>query len=218
MGCHIQVKNLALTYSWSSFKKNIFKDLNLCIETGSFVTITGSNGIGKSSLVKLILGLAKPDAGEIILNNETVRAGYPDAVRAKKAAFLSQHIEDWFFSESVSDELMYGRDDTLNSTIMDMLEQHDLMYILNRSIEVLSGGERQGLALVQFMLNQAPLLILDEPSSFLDHPRASSLQDYLKQAYSEGKTIIHVTQYPSEVAWGSHHINLDDDDMRVKAL
>jgi len=74
MACHIKLDNLALTYRWKAFQKNIFQDLNLCIPHGAFVTIKGGNGSGKSSLIRLILGLAAPDAGEITINGDLVRA------------------------------------------------------------------------------------------------------------------------------------------------
>ncbi len=65
------------------------------------------------------------------------------------------------------------------------------------------------MALAQFMVQQAPLLILDEPSSYLDQGRATLLKNYLLKAQSKGKTILHVTQYPAEISWGTHVIDLD---------
>jgi ABC-type multidrug transport system ATPase subunit len=217
MGCHIQVRDLALSYRWKTFVKPIFTNLELCIEQGSFVTITGSNGTGKSSLIKLILGLQRPDAGELLLEGVPVRAGFPEAVRKHRVAYLAQQIEELFFANTVCEELSY-------SAAIDQDKQNELLaelglsQLLDRTIESLSGGERQGLALAQFMLQEAPLLLLDEPSSYLDQNRANSLKDFMLQAHNAGKTILHITQYVQEIGWGTHHIDLDQADPRVRPI
>ncbi len=214
MGCHIQVKDLALSYSWASRKKQIFRNLNLCIEVGSFVTVVGSNGCGKSSLIKLILGTVSPNRGEVHIAGKLVQPGYPQAVRNHHIAYLAQQIEDLFFADKVSEELTY--DHALsNMEREETLSLLGLEKFLNRSIDSLSGGERQGLALAQFMILSAPLLILDEPSSYLDHERATLLKNYLVQAQGRGKTIIHVTQFPDEIEWGTHVLDLDQADPKV---
>ncbi len=215
MPCHIELRNLALTYRWKTYSKTIFQNLNLCIEQGSFVTISGSNGSGKSTLVKLILGLVKPDAGDVLMDGIEIRAGYPDAVRNQRAAYLAQQIEDLFFCETVIEELTFGNADHVNPATQAQVKKLGLDSFLHRRIEDLSGGERQSLALAQFMGTEAPLLILDEPSSYLDQQRAEILREFIDQAHGKGRTILHVTQYPSEARWGSHMIDLDESKKRV---
>ncbi|MBC8375499.1 MAG: ABC transporter ATP-binding protein [FCB group bacterium] len=218
MSCHIQVKNLALTYRWKTYQKVIFQDLNLCISSASFVTIIGGNGSGKSSLVKLILGLVKPDSGEVLLNDKIVRPGYPEAIKTNRLAYLTQQIEDLFFSETVAEELSYGGDGLGSPDMLDILQTLGLDTLMNRSVDSLSGGERQSLALAQFMLQDAPLLILDEPSSYLDQTKAALLKTFLVKAHQAGKTVIHVTQFTSELSWGTHVIDLDQSDVHLVAL
>ncbi len=218
MQCHIQVNNLALSYRWKTFQKTIFQDLSLCIPQGSFVTVIGGNGTGKSSLVKLILGLETPDDGEILLNNTRVRAGYPEGVRSNRIAYLTQQIEDLFFSETVADELSYQGGRLADPDIQDIQKKLGLDLLMNRNVESLSGGERQSLALAQFMIQDAPLLILDEPSSYLDHFKASILKGFLQTAHQAGKTILHITQFETEIEWGTHVIDLDQANVSVVAL
>lgn len=217
MGCHIQVKDLALSYYWNSYKRKIFEELNLCIETGSFVSIIGGNGSGKSSLIKLILGLATPDQGDVLVDGRVVKPGFPDAVREHRIAYMAQQIEELFLAETVREELGYSgvsTDEKLNQNLVEL----DLFCFLDRSIESLSGGERQGLAMAQFMMQQANILILDEPSSYLDWDRAEFLKKYLLRAHNDGKTILHITQYPAEIKWGTHVIDLNSIKPKVEAL
>ncbi|MCF7824722.1 MAG: energy-coupling factor ABC transporter ATP-binding protein [Candidatus Marinimicrobia bacterium] len=217
MGCHVQVKELFLSYRWKTFEKSIFQNLNLCIPEGTYVSIKGSNGSGKSSLIKLILGLIKPDSGEIMVNGEAVHAGYPEAVRNGKIVYMGQQIEDLFYGETVIEELSYETEE-LTPQYMQLIQDLGMESLLERSVESLSGGEKQGLALAQLMGNSAPLIILDEPSSYLDRNNARILRKYLKETHAAGKTILHVTQYTSELDWGTHLIDLDQSQPELKAL
>ena len=218
MACHIKLNNLALTYRWKAYQKNIFSDLNLCIPMGAFVTIVGGNGSGKSSLVKLILGLVAPDAGQVLINDIAVKPGDPEAVRNKQIAYLSQQIEDFFFSETVAEELNYHGDLSQESDSLSILQSLGLDTLMDRKVDDLSGGERQSLALAQFMVGNAPLLILDEPSSYLDETKASILKAYLQKAHSSEKTILHITQFDSEFRWGTHVIDLNSAEPSVSIL
>lgn len=218
MKCHIHVKNLALTYRWKSFQKTIFEDLNLCIPPGAFVTIFGSNGSGKSSLVKLILGLETPQSGEILINDSTVRFGYPEALKKHRISYLSQQIEDLFFSETVAEELNYQGHHLPDPDFRNLIQSLGLETLMDRSVESLSGGERQSLALAQFMTQDAPLMILDEPSSYLDQGKAALLKTFLVKAHLSGKTILHVTQFTSELEWGTHVIDLDEANVGLAEL
>ncbi len=218
MPCHIQINNLALAYRWKAFQKIIFKDLNLCIPTGAFVTLVGGNGCGKSSLVKLIMGLVTPQAGDISINGELVKPGYPDAVKQHRIAYLSQQIEELFFSETVAEELGYYGTTPADTEVEQILQILGLDTFLDRHVESLSGGERQSLALAQFIMQSAPLLILDEPSSYLDLGKAAILKSFLEKSHQSGKTILHVTQFDSEVKWGTHVIDLSQSTVRLKRL
>ena len=205
MARHIQMADITLSYHWRTYSKQIFQNLNLSIERGQFVSIIGSNGSGKSSLIKLLLGLARPDSGQIILEGEPVRYGFPSGVREGRIAYFSQEIQELFFGETVGEELAYARGQDAGEPGIPGLD-----LTADRSIGTLSGGERQFLGLSEFMASTAPLLILDEPSSFLDLQHAHYLREFLLARHGRGSTILHVTQYPSEVNWGSHLIDLDD--------
>ncbi len=217
MGSSIQVQNLNLNYSWKQHSKQIFNNLNLRIDPGQFVTVIGGNGSGKSSLIKLILGLVSPGSGIVSVNGHKVRAGYPQSVRQGQIAYLAQRLEDLFFAETVFEELNYKRGHH-QSTIDKALDKLDLSRFLHRSIESLSGGERQALALAQYMTSQGSILLLDEPSSYLDQNHANILKAYLAESHEAGHTILHVTQYENEIAWGTHLIDLNKPEPGVESV
>lgn len=210
MDYQIHVRELNLNYRWGDYQRSIFTDLNLCIPAGSFVSITGSNGSGKSSILKLILGLIEPDSGEIQLGERQVRFGYVDGGKEGQVAYLSQHIDELFFGETVRQELSFQRD-LQSLEIQHLLSELGLDHLLDRQIDTLSGGEKQGIALVQFLSNLCPVLLLDEPSSYLDKHATQVLRKRLQRAQGEGRTILHATQFNREVSWGSHVLDLDAD-------
>jgi len=213
----IEVTDLTLSYRWKQFEKIIFKNLNLSIDTGAFLTVIGRNGSGKSSLIKLILGLIEPEKGSVKINGKSVKPGYPDGVRQGHIAYLSQQIEELFYADTVREELSYGQSFQVNE-YQEILENLELADLLERSIETLSGGERQALALAQFMSQPAPILLLDEPSSYLDRHRSIILRQYLDGMHACGKTILHITQYPSELSWGTHVLDLDTSSPSVATV
>jgi len=206
---HIDVRGISLSYHWRSYHRQIFDQLNLRIQPAEYVSVIGSNGSGKTSLIKLILGLVKPDSGSIKIAGRDVIYGFPLDVREGKIAYISQNIQDMFFSETVGEELTLSNISTSPPiSLGDTLDPQ-------QRIRDLSGGERQRLGLQIFMSSQAPLLLLDEPSSFLDHQNSQILKKYLAEANDAGKTILHLTQYPAEVAWGSHVLDLDQETPEV---
>ena len=207
MGAMVEFRGLTLKYRWEGYERSIFNDLSFKVPSGSFLSITGGNGSGKSSLLKLILGLISADSGEIVVDGQSIQQGYAAGIQKNQLAYLAQRIESLFFGDTVKQELNY-RGQLDSKLLLSMLDEIQLEHLLERDIETLSGGERQGVALIQFLASQAPLLILDEPSSYLDNKKSEYLRLKLANAHGEGRTILHATQFEEEVAWGSHLLDL----------
>lgn len=217
MACYLQIKGLDFSFRWKNHEREIFHDLNLCVQQGSFISVIGSNGSGKSSLLKLILGLNTPNRGDIHFEDKPIRPGYPEAVRQQRMVYLAQQIEELFYGDTVLQELSFTQGNMLEEQKKNIADL-DLEHVLHQPVDSLSGGERQGVALAQFMASKAPLLLLDEPSSYLDQARAMVLKAFLIQAHQEGRTIIHTTQYANELGWGTHFIDLDQTSPEIVAL
>lgn len=168
----VVIKNLSFSYDTSPF----LRDLSLHIKPGELVSLIGPNGSGKSSLIKLILGFLKPREGEVAL------FGKPSGTwnlkeLARKIAYLPQGaaLPATF---TVYESVMLGRTPYLgfmgvpqeedHRVVVEYLERFEILPLKERLICEISGGERQRVLLARALVQQPSLLILDEPTAFLD--------------------------------------------------
>ncbi|MCL6459228.1 MAG: ABC transporter ATP-binding protein, partial [Gorillibacterium sp.] len=179
----------------------ILEDISLTIAAGSFFGIIGPNGSGKTTLIGLIAGIDQPDSGSFLLNGRPI-AAYSRKERARFLAVLPQEglqadgftvrevlemgrfpYQSWFGGEAVESSSLIER-------IMDRLS---IRHLAERLVEHLSGGERQRVALGKTMVQEPKVLLLDEPTAFLDIGYQIQLMDYIKEWQAEsGLTVIAV--------------------------
>lgn len=144
------------------YDRVVFKNLNLSIYPGELVLITGLNGSGKSTALKLISGLNEPDSGELYWKNEQVKP--KEMVR--KVGVMMQMPGNYFFMRTILQELVMGRRTRTPDDVRKVMAQVGLFDIsLTRNPRSLSGGETRRLALAsQIMREPTPEVItLDEP-------------------------------------------------------
>ncbi|MGB6129414.1 MAG: ATP-binding cassette domain-containing protein [Psychrilyobacter sp.] len=152
----------------------IFINLNLHIKKNNKILLKMPSGAGKSTLLKVIMGYIPINSGNILIDNEVLGQNNIDNLR-QKFAYISQNIS--FTEESVEKyiELIFSFQKNKgiklsNSTLYKLLENFDLnKSILKKSPLLLSGGEKQRIALILVLLLDREILLLDEVTSGLDH-------------------------------------------------
>ncbi|WP_028856514.1 ATP-binding cassette domain-containing protein [Psychrilyobacter atlanticus] len=152
----------------------IFTNLNLHIKKNKKILLKMPSGAGKSTLLKVIMGYIPVNSGNILIDGEILGQNNVDILR-QKIAYIGQNI--FFTEESVEKyiELIFSfqknKDIELsNSALYDLLENFDLdKSILKKSPSLLSGGEKQRIALILVLLLDREILLLDEVTSGLDH-------------------------------------------------
>lgn len=200
----------------------IYDHFNLKIETGKKVALVGVNGAGKSTLVKLILNLIEPDSGEILINGIDSRKidmlQYYDqfSVAFQDALVLAYGI-DVNVSMKASNETdqekvdhvlrLAGLDEKVNSLKKGKYTSAE-KYLDGEGTE-LSGGERQKLILARALYKNAPILILDEPSSALDPIAEAELYEKYHEM-TEGKTSIYISHRLSSTKFCDEVLLLDE--------
>ncbi len=153
--------------------KNIFKNFNFIINSGEKIIIFGKSGIGKSTLLNLLLGFKEPEFGAIFFNNEKITSQNIWNIR-KQIAYVDQdiaigegNVQEIIF-EYFSFTANYKKKFT-PSELIALLKKFDLEpVILTKNISQLSGGEKQRLALVVALLLKRPVMVFDEITSSLD--------------------------------------------------
>lgn len=191
----IHIDNVSRNY----LDKKILKNISCDIYINDFFCIIGRNGVGKSTLLKIICGLIKPCAGSVFINNKNINS-FSKKELSRKIAFLPQYV-DTSVSFIVSEFIMFGRcpymnvfkipssyDYTTVNKIMDFLQINNLA---NRRIYELSDGEKQKILIAQVLVQGTDIIILDEPVSHLDIGNQNNILKILKNLNSEyNKTIV----------------------------
>lgn len=164
--------------------------------------ILGVSGSGKSTLINLINGLIKPDHGNISLNQVTLVATTQNIFIPPEKRNIATVFQDalLFPHYNVLKNLTYGMNKLHLQKLDEMIEVLNIGHLLNRYPAMLSGGEKQRVAIGRALLTNPQLLLMDEPLSALDMPRKKELLSYIDQLINEIKIpVIYVTHNINEV-------------------
>lgn len=151
----VQIKNICISYG----SKAVIKDFSLTLSQGQKIVLEGTNGCGKTTLLKCILGSVKPQSGKIIISNKV------------KTAYCKQGFPEGRTPVSVYEVVamgLYKAKDKDSGRVVRAMQKAGIESLANCAFESLSGGEKQKVSLARCFCQDANLLLLDEPSSFLD--------------------------------------------------
>ena len=223
MSSIIEVENLGFGYTSEA---TILKDMSFNVKPGTFVAIAGPNGAGKSTLLNLMCRALTPNSGTIRVDAAAIES-YSIRALAAKVAVVRQELVP-VFGFSVMETILMARTPYYGSTgfesradreiANDALKATDTARFACRPLTSLSSGERQRVFIAKALAQNSQIMLLDEPTNFLDMKHQVGIYDLLKTAQVEkGKTIVAVThdinlatQYCDEIlllgADGSYHI------------
>src|SRR5919107_1102443 len=167
------------------------EDVSVLVPEGSLTAILGPSGGGKSTLLRVIAGLERPDAGQVLINGRDVT---DDPAQEREIGFVFQHYAA-FKHMTVRDNVGFGlkirkRDKVeVKQRVDELLDLVGLSGFHQRSPSQLSGGQRQRMALARALAVQPRVLLLDEPFGALDANVRKELRDWLRRLHDE----VHVT-------------------------
>ncbi len=224
----IEIENLSFGYIPQS---TILKDISFEVTPGTSLAIAGPNGAGKSTLLNLLCGTLVPKSGTIRIDAAPVES-YSTEALARKVAVVRQEFVPVFGFSVIETVLMartpyYGpmgfESKADKKIVAEALEMTDTIQFASRPLGSLSGGERQRVFIARALAQDTAILLLDEPTSFLDLKHQVGIYDLLKAAQLErDKTIVTVThdinlvaQYCDEIlllgADSNYHIGKTKD-------
>ncbi len=159
--------------------------VNLAIEDGEFIAITGESGIGKTTLLRAIAGVENAD-GEIEFDGKTwLKSGYSLPVQKRDIGFVFQEYA-LFDNMTIEQNLLYiNNDKTFANSLLEMMELSNLK---NSYPKQLSGGQKQRVAIARAMIKRPKLLLLDEPFSALDRKMRTKMQKEVLKFHKQNRT------------------------------
>jgi len=172
---------------WFSFNSiPVLKEVNLTVRRGDFIALLGPNGGGKTTLLKLMLGLLRPDRGSIKIFNE------PAGKSTYRIGYMPQHLHfNQSFPISVLDVVLMGKlrpgkgwsrySPKDKIAAQKAMEQMEMWEFRNRRVGELSGGQQQRVFIARALVDEPEVLFLDEPTASVDTKHQTDLFDILKE-------------------------------------
>ena len=208
---------IAVTRSYENGRVKALRGVDLRIEAGDFVAITGSSGSGKTTLLQMLGGLDTPDSGEIRFRGQSLsEMGDLSSFRAQRVGFVFQSfhlLATLSACENVQvpmvESPLSGKD--REQRAIQLLEQVGLAERIQHRPSELSGGERQRVAIARSLANDPDLLLADEPTGNLDRESTAMVMELLSRIHREnGTTLVLVTHDPSTADYARRRIMMSD--------
>ncbi|CCO45507.1 putative ATPase component of Cobalt ABC-type transport system, contain duplicated ATPase [Vibrio nigripulchritudo SOn1] len=174
-----------LSYSYDGQNK-VFDNVSFEFKRGEFVSILGKNGSGKSTLTKLIMGVLKPDSGQLIWENQDL-AELSIFERSKKVGLVQQNPNHMISQHMIFDEVAFSlrnqgmSESQIESKVLDVLELCGLKPFRHWPIEALSYGQRKRVTIASILVSEPELLILDEPTAGQDYRNYTSMLEFIRE-------------------------------------
>jgi energy-coupling factor transport system ATP-binding protein len=188
MESYIKLTGISYGYPRNRFA---LKDINMSLNQGEIVGITGENGSGKTTLGKIIMGILMPDSGNIVIDGVDGK-NLKLCERGFKIGYAFQNPDRQLFAANVQDEIIFpleikGVDKTTAlERAAALLERFELSHLKERVPMRLSRGEKQRLVLAATLAQEPGFLILDEPATGLDRDRKKALYQLMEELAREG--------------------------------
>ena len=198
----LELKNLCLTANDENGKAEILKDISLTVADQSFVVVTGPNGGGKTTLAKLIMGLAAPTGGQILLDGEDI-TGLSITDRARRGISYSFQQPPRFKGMKVSDLLTIAAGKPLShDEACSYLTQVGLCArdYLSRDVDTsLSGGEVKRIEIATLLAKNSRIMIFDEPEAGIDLWSFARLTETFRELHEKGGRTILIISHQERI-------------------
>jgi cobalt/nickel transport system ATP-binding protein len=195
-----------ISYSYVG-KVNALNNISLKIGTDEQISIIGTNGSGKSTMLAILNGLIYPTAGEFYAFGTEIREDIFDAINDNefrtyfrtKVGYVFQNSDVQLFSPTVFEEIAFGplqldvSAEAVKTRVDKILEMMEITKLHDRSPHTLSGGEKKKVCIATVLVNDPDVLLLDEPTAGLDPRTSLWLVELLQDLARAGKTIITAT-------------------------
>lgn len=218
----IKLENISKSFADGTRTRTVLDGVNLTVEDGEFIAITGESGAGKTTLLSILGTLLKADSGSYIINNEDVANADLPNLRNKQIGVVFQ------------DHRLLPQFSALQNILLPLLADHkdcskeaekhaeELMRFMgisdlkDQSVTVLSGGEKTRVAICRALINNPAILLADEPTGQLDSDNSQTIAALFKKVNAELKTtIIMVTHSDAMAKVANKTYNLNNGKLNL---
>lgn len=190
----IELQHLTVGYD----EKAVLTDISQTLAAGQMVSLLGANGAGKSTLLRTLAGFQPPLAGKVLIDGRNLHSLSPAERSKAVSVVLTERVEVPYMK--VEDLVGMGRspytgffgrlDKEDRAIVAEAIGMVGIAHLAQRTVDTLSDGERQKALLAKALAQQTPIILLDEPTAFLDfHAKVSTLRLLLRLAHETNKTI-----------------------------
>ncbi len=208
----IEVKDLCFSYDENT---ETIRNVSFSIEKGSYTTIVGHNGSGKSTIAKLIAGLLEKKSGSIEIAGLELNYENIQQIRSK-IGIVFQNPDNQFIGSTVRDDIAFGLEnhcvpqEKMDEIILENAGKVKMTNYLDQEPSRLSGGQKQRVAIAGVLAMKPDILIFDEATSMLDPQGKDEIKKVIRQLHDEsGLTILSITHDIDEVAQSDYVVALD---------
>lgn len=186
----------------------VVSNINVEIKSGELTCLIGSNGIGKSTLLKTLTGFLPKLSGRLLLDGRDInmlsqreRAKYTSIVLTYKSDVQNLSVTEMVGMGRMPYTGFWGKLNTSDQTIVaEAIEMVGIEHLKNRMIQTLSDGERQKVMIAKALAQQTPVILLDEPTSFLDFPSKVEMLQLLHRLAKETNKVVFLSTHDLELA------------------
>lgn len=215
----IELKDMAKTFLTDEIETRAINNINLVINKGEYLSLSGQSGCGKSTLLALLGLLDSPSSGSYKINNIDVSSLTRDArakIRSEQIGFVFQSfnlISDLTIFENVMLPLTYQSGlskQVVAAKVNDVLEKVEMSHRKDHYPSQLSGGQQQRVAVARALVNDPAIILADEPTGNLDSKNAEAVLTLLDKLHQNGSTICMVTHDPASAKRASRCLEMFD--------
>lgn len=196
---YLEIKNLNKKYD----DKVILHNISFSVEKGEMIAVVGKSGVGKSTLLHILAGIDRMDSGTYYLNGKNVGRMSDkkiSKIRNHDIGYIMQNFGLISFLTSYENIIVplqlnkfWGNVKDYEERIEKIADELDIVSLLDKKVNLLSGGEQQRVAIARAMINNPKIILADEPTGSLDYENSEKIMRIFEKIKKSGHTIIIVT-------------------------
>jgi len=192
--------------SYSKNNNMILENISFSLKKNKYNVIIGKNGSGKSTILKLIVGIEKISGGKIFIDNEELVYKRDELYKIrKKTGIVFQESNEYIIGETVAESLIFGMENNriplekMKENMDKYIKLFQLENIIDKKTVNLSGGEKQKVALAGAVITGPEIILLDEVTEMWDKATKDKMNGIIEEFLKDGKTVVSVTHNPEEI-------------------